>query len=138
MHPLYVAEAAEAAGGNGGVSGGSAEVLLERALFGGEGGLGGVLGGAHAAKEAAVSGWGRERQLGLARKLACRRRLVPCPGNWCTRTAPVLPTLTCRHMSALTSLLSHAPLVPAGAVQRGGRRAGSQHDAPADAAGRGQ
>lgn len=70
MHPLYVAEAAEAAGVNGGVSGGSAEVLLERALFGGEGGLGGVLGGAHAAKEAAVSGWRHEAQLRSARKLA--------------------------------------------------------------------
>ena len=56
LHPLYVNEAAEAAGGNGGVAGATAEVLLERALFGGEGGLAGVLGGAHAAKEAAVSG----------------------------------------------------------------------------------
>lgn len=55
VHPLYVAEAAAAVGSNGGAAGASAEALLERELFGGEGGLAGVLGGAHAAKEAAVS-----------------------------------------------------------------------------------
>lgn len=71
VHPLYVAEAAAAVGSNGGAAGGSAEAVLERELFGGEGGLAGVLGGAHAAKEAAVlfSGLGGELAASLQRRL---------------------------------------------------------------------
>jgi len=53
VHPLYLEEAGN---GNGGAA--SPEQLLERALFGGEGGLGAVLGGARM-DEAAVSGWER-------------------------------------------------------------------------------
>ena len=62
VQPLYLDEAAAAAASNGGMAGAGAEALLERALFGGEGGLAGVLGGAHAAKEAAVRAFRRELQ----------------------------------------------------------------------------
>lgn len=94
VHPLYVNEAAEAAGGNGGVAGATAEVLLERALFGGEGGLAGVLGGAHAAKEAAVRG--ARDVLGLAARLfEGNRALAAVPAM---RVPSVFPSATCKPL----------------------------------------